>query len=126
MGRTYIAIDRQRGTEAFRSLDSAAEKMKSGASVLLFAEGTRTSDGKLQPFKRGAFYLAVKARIPIIPLTINGSYKILPKKKFKIVPGKITLLIDKPIAINQNGGKEAEIQLMADVYNVISKNYIDQ
>jgi 1-acyl-sn-glycerol-3-phosphate acyltransferase len=125
-GKTYIAIDRARGTNAARSLDEAAMKFKSGASILLFGEGTRTKDGKLQPFKRGAFNLAVKAGIPVIPLTINGSYKILPKKKFRIYPGDITLVIEKPIPVKEGGGKEEEMILMEEVYKVISKNYIDQ
>lgn len=124
--KTYIAIDRARGTEAARSLDEAAMKFKTGASVLLFGEGTRTKDGKLQPFKRGAFNLAVKAGIPVIPLTINGSFKILPKKKIRIVPGDITLVIEKPIPVKAGGGKEEEMRLMEEVYKVISKNYIDQ
>jgi 1-acyl-sn-glycerol-3-phosphate acyltransferase len=125
-GKTYIAIDRAKGTEAARSLDEAAMKFKSGASVLLFGEGTRTKDGKLQPFKRGAFNLAVKAGIPIIPLTINGSFKILPKNKLRINSGEISLVIGKPIPVKEGGGKEEEMRLMEEVYNVISKNYIDQ
>jgi 1-acyl-sn-glycerol-3-phosphate acyltransferase len=125
-GKTYIPIDRAKGTNAARSLEEAAMKFKSGASVLLYGEGTRTKDGKLQPFKRGAFNLAVKAGIPVIPLTINGSYKILPKKKFRIVPGEISLTIEKPIPVKENGGKEEELRLMDEVHNVISNNYIDQ
>jgi 1-acyl-sn-glycerol-3-phosphate acyltransferase len=92
----------------------------------LFGEGTRTKDGKLQPFKRGAFNLAVKAGIPVIPLTINGSFKILPKKKIRINPGEITLVIEKPIPVKEGGGKEEEMRLMEEVTKVISKNYIDQ
>lgn len=125
-GKTYIAIDRQKGTEAARSLDEAAEKIRTGASVLLFAEGTRTLDGKLQPFKRGAFNLAVKAGVSVIPLTINGSYKILPKKKYRLVPGTVTLVIGKPIEVNKGGGKEEELNLMSEVHKIISKHYINQ
>lgn len=125
-GKTYIAIDRQKGTEAARSLEEAAEKIRTGASVLLFAEGTRTLDGKLQPFKRGAFNLAVKAGVSVIPLTINGSYKILPKKKYRLVPGTVTLVIGKPIEVNKGGGKEEELNLMSEVHKIISKHYIDQ
>jgi 1-acyl-sn-glycerol-3-phosphate acyltransferase len=125
-GKTYVSIDRSRGVDAVRSLEEAAAKIRNGASVLLYAEGTRTKDGKLQPFKRGAFNLAVKAGIPVIPLTINGSYKILPKKKFRILPGNISLIIDKPIPVKESGGKEEEIKLMEAVNTVISKNYIDQ
>lgn len=125
-GKTYIAIDRARGPEAARSLDEAADKIRSGASVLLFAEGTRTKDGKLQPFKRGAFNLAVKSGVPVIPLTINGSFKILPKKKLRIIPGDITLVIDKPIEVLKDGGKQEEMRLMEVVHQAITKHYIEQ
>lgn len=124
--KTYIPIDRASGTDAIKSLEEAAEKIKNGASVLLFAEGTRTKNGKLQPFKRGAFNLAVKSGVPVIPLTINGSYEILPKKKFRIVPGQITLVLGKPIEVKANGGKQEELRLMDEVYKVISSNYVEQ
>ncbi len=124
--KTYIPIARDRSVQASRSLDEAVEKIKNGASVLLFGEGTRTMDGKLQPFKRGAFNLAVKAGVPVIPLTINGSYKAMSKQKLKIVPGIITLTIDKPIEVDIAGGKAEELRLMKDVHRIISNHYIDQ
>jgi 1-acyl-sn-glycerol-3-phosphate acyltransferase len=124
-GSNYIAIDRGRGPEAAESLDRAVEKIRGGKSVLLFAEGTRTKDGKLQPFKRGAFNLAVRAGVPVVPVTINGSYNILPKGTFKVNPGAITLILDKPIEIQKNG-KEEELKLMEAVHKVIEKHYIEQ
>lgn len=124
-GSDYIAIDRGRGADAARSLEHAVEKIRGGKSVLLFAEGTRTKDGKLQPFKRGAFNLAVKAGVPVIPVTINGSFKILPKGTFAMNPGTITLTIDKPIKVRRDG-KDEELKLMEEVHKVIEKTYIDQ
>ncbi len=123
-GRTYIAIDRRKGAQAAKSLKEAAEKIRNGASVLLFAEGTRTRDGKLQPFKRGAFNLAVRAGVPIVPLTINGSYNILPRTTFRVNPGTITLVIDKPMEIPQDG-KEGELTLMENVHRVLEKHYVE-
>lgn len=124
--RVYISIDRGRGQDAIQSLDAAAEKIREGASVLLFAEGTRSPDGKLQSFKRGAFNLAAKAGIPVVPLTINGSYGILPKHSFRLRPGTITLVLDKPIEPPKRNGKETEIELRDKVQRVISGHYIDQ
>lgn len=123
LGKTYIAVDRGRGTEAVKSLEQAVQKIRSGASVLLFAEGTRTRDGKLQPFKRGAFNLAVRAGVPVVPLTINGSYIILPRESYRANPGTITLIIDKPIELRQDG-KEEEMKLMERVHTVLEKHYI--
>ena len=123
---SYIGIDRGRGSNAVRSLEEAVEKIRRGASVLMYAEGTRTLDGKLQPFKRGAFNLALKAGIPVVPLTVNGSFTILPKHSFSVRPGTVELVLDAPIAVPGGGGKEAELQLMQDVHAAIARHYIDQ
>jgi len=122
---SYIAIDRSRGSDAVRSLEAAAEKIRSGASVLLYAEGTRTLDGRLQTFKRGAFNLAVKAGVPVVPLTINGSYRLLPKKSFSIRRGTIELVLESPIEIS-GSGREEEMRLMEMVRGKIEKHYVDQ
>lgn len=124
-GSDYIAIDRGRGTEAAKSLEEAVEKIRGGKSVLLFAEGTRTKDGKLQPFKRGAFHLAVRAGVPVVPVTINGSYNILRKGTFTVNPGRITLVIDKPITVEQDG-KDEELRLMNNVRSAIEQQYVEQ
>ena len=122
----YIRIDRSKARGAVRSLEEAAEKMRHGASVLLFAEGTRTLTGKLQEFKRGAFSLALKAAVPIIPVTINGSFKILPKNKFRINPGTVELIVHPPIPVTVQGGKYNELQLMEQVRTAIASTYTDQ
>jgi 1-acyl-sn-glycerol-3-phosphate acyltransferase len=122
---SYIGIDRSRGGDAMRSLEEAAEKIRTGASVLLYAEGTRTLDGKLQPFKRGAFNIAVKAGVPVVPLTINGSFKLLPKRSMIVHPGEVELVLDAPIEI-KGSGKEEEMRLMAEVHAAIEKHYVDQ
>ena len=66
-------------------------------SVVVFPEGTRSSDGHIKKFKRGAFQLAVDLNMPVVPMTINGSYNILPKSSFFVHPGKLTLQIHEPI-----------------------------
>ena len=122
---SYIGIDRRKGSDAVRSLEEAAEKIRNGASVLLYAEGTRTLDGKLQPFKRGAFNLAVKAGVPVVPLIVNGSFHILRKRSVVIRPGRITLTLERPITIN-GSGKEMEMKLLEDVHAAMARHYIDQ
>jgi 1-acyl-sn-glycerol-3-phosphate acyltransferase len=119
----HIMVDRKKGSEALKSLDRAAHAIAKGGQVLLFAEGTRTRDGKLQPFKRGAFSLAVKSGVPILPVAINGSYRILPKGSFDIRPAHITAVFGSPIETTGRKTREDEIQLMNEVYDVISKNY---
>jgi 1-acyl-sn-glycerol-3-phosphate acyltransferase len=108
-----------------RSLEAAARKIATGASVLLYAEGTRTPDGRLQPFKRGAFNLAVKAGVPVVPLTVNGSFNILPKSSFAIRPGNVELVLETPIPI-KGKGKDEEKRLMDLVRAAMDRHYINQ
>ena len=119
----YISIDRARAKDAMGSLDRAAEKIKSGASVLLFAEGTRTKDGNLQPFKRGAFALAAKSGVPIVPLTINNSYNVLPKGSLRVRRAEVSLVLDDPIATTGISDRDGERKLQEAVRSVIEKNF---
>jgi 1-acyl-sn-glycerol-3-phosphate acyltransferase len=119
----HIIVDRKKGTEAMKSLDRAAAAIGEGGQVLLFAEGTRTRDGKLQPFKRGAFSLAAKSGVPILPVAINGSFQIMPKGSFDIRPAQITAVFGSLIDTKGRTTREEEIKLMNDVYVVVSKNY---
>lgn len=122
---SYIAVDRRSGAEAMRSLEEAARKISTGASVLLYAEGTRTRDGRLQPFKRGAFNLAVKAGVPVVPLVINGTLSMLPKSSFAIRPGNAEIVLETPIPITGTG-KDEEKRLMELVRTAMDKHYINQ
>jgi 1-acyl-sn-glycerol-3-phosphate acyltransferase len=122
----YIGIDRRKGSEARRNLEEAAEKIRNGASVLLYAEGTRTLDGKLQSFKRGAFNLALRAGVPVIPLTVNGSFHLFPKRSLSVRPGTVTLVLGAPIEVNAADGKEAELELMEKARAAIAQHYVDQ
>ncbi|MBU2446049.1 MAG: 1-acyl-sn-glycerol-3-phosphate acyltransferase [Bacteroidetes bacterium] len=119
----YILIDRQNPSKAMQSLNQAIEKIKLGVSVLLFAEGTRSKDGSIQSFKRGAFTLATRSGKKIVPVTIKGTYEILPKKKFNLRSGKVKLIIDKPIEHDGNTDKISEVSLMNEVRDIIVKNY---
>jgi 1-acyl-sn-glycerol-3-phosphate acyltransferase len=123
---SYIGIDRRNKAGAMKSIEEAAEKIRRGASVLLYAEGTRTLDGKLQPFKRGAFNLAVKSGVPIVPLTINGTFTILPKRSVSVSPGPVELILDSPIPVNPDGGKEEELRVMDLVHQAIARYYREQ
>ncbi len=119
----HIVVDRARGAKAMKSIDRAAEAIKTGGSVILFAEGTRTRDGKLLPFKRGAFTLAARSGVPIVPITINGSFKILPKASLDIRPSPIELLMDKPIDTSHITSRDEELALMKRVRGIIELNY---
>ncbi len=121
-GKTYISIDRAHGQTAMEGLEEAVKKMRSGASVLMFAEGTRSPDGGLQPFKRGAFHMAVSAGVPVVPTAIVGSYDILPKDSFRLRRGNVRIILSDPIEPPAPNGKETEIQFRDQVRSIISRN----
>jgi 1-acyl-sn-glycerol-3-phosphate acyltransferase len=120
----YISVDRKNPESGFRSIEDAKELMKKNVSVLLFAEGTRSKTGEIQPFKRGAFYLAARTGFPIVPVTISGASKILPKGSFKIKSGELKIHFDKPVFTKINPNKKEELELMEQVRNTIISNYI--
>lgn len=118
----YISIDRNNRQSAFESLKVAAAKIKSGVSVLIFPEGTRSLDGRIRPFKKGGFVLAVDSGIPIVPVVITGTRTIMPKGRFRIYPGLVSMEIYKPIdtSIYTRRTKES---LMENVRRVICENF---
>ncbi|AAR36507.1 1-acyl-sn-glycerol-3-phosphate acyltransferase [Geobacter sulfurreducens] len=100
----YIPVDRSDGRKALRSLDAAAKRIRAGASVIVFPEGTRTADGSLLPFKKGGFVLAERAGVPIIPFTINGSMQVNPRNTVKLVRGaRIAVRFGTPIPTSGAG-----------------------
>ena len=98
LGRTgAISLDRSNPTKAVNALKGASSKLKGGWSVLIYPEGTRSADPNLQPFKKGAFMLAVQSGIPILPVTCNGAFHVLPRKTILFIPGHIKVKIGDPI-----------------------------
>jgi 1-acyl-sn-glycerol-3-phosphate acyltransferase len=121
-GAGYIEIDRQNHEKALQSLDLAALRIRQGKSVMTFPEGTRSRDGEIKAFKQGTFYLAIQSGVPIVPISIIGSGDIMPKRSLKVKPGKIKLVIDKPIAVKGYSLEDRQ-ELINRVRQVIIKNY---
>lgn len=122
----FIMIDRSNPRDAIASIERAVKSIREGHSVILFPEGTRTRDGKMQPFKRGAFLLAVKAGVPVVPVTINNTFGILPKGSLKVKPTDISVILGKPILTEGLNGKSSELELMEQVHNAVENNYTNQ
>lgn len=97
----HIFIDRSSTAEAINSINAAKQKIKGGTSVVFFPEGTRSKDGSMLPFKKGAFRLAYDLDLPILPITINGSDKVLPTNTANLFPGKIEIIIHPAIDIHK-------------------------
>ncbi len=120
----YVMIDRSNVDKALKSIDEAKKLMKEkNVSILVFAEGTRSKTGEIQEFKRGAFRMASAVGYPIIPVTISGSNKIMPKGTFKLKSGIIKVHYDKPISTENIKTRQDEINLMNQVREVVLKNY---
>ncbi len=96
-GAGYISIDRSDRKSAFESLDRAANTIRNGASVLIFPEGTRSRDGRIGPFKKGGFVLAIDSEAPIVPVILHGTRAIMPKGRLTITPQDVLLEICPPI-----------------------------
>ena len=97
-GAGYVKIDRFNRESAFKSIDQVAAKMKNGVSVMIFPEGTRSEDGNIKPFKKGGFVMAVDSGVSIVPVILGGTRSIMAKGSWRIIPGSVTLSIEKPIA----------------------------
>ncbi len=119
-----IEIDRGNRVNAIKGLDKAVQKIRKGESVATFPEGSRSEDGKIKPFKKGIFYLAIKSGAPIIPISIKGSGYIMPKKSLSVHPGKITMIIGEPVEV-KSYSIESRDELITEVRNAIAGNYYD-
>ncbi|MDI6846420.1 MAG: lysophospholipid acyltransferase family protein, partial [Candidatus Saccharicenans sp.] len=94
----FVPVDRKRASGGKRSIDEAARMIKErGYSFLIFPEGTRSRTGELQPFKRGGFFLALAAQAPIIPVTIKGTFELMPKGRIFPRRGLIKVIFHPPV-----------------------------
>ena len=92
-----IFIDRSNTTSAIESINKGFDRLPKGVSVMVFAEGTRSPDGQIHEFKKGGFITAVARKLPILPVTVNGSRRVMHKGSFTLKPGKIQVVIGDPI-----------------------------
>jgi 1-acyl-sn-glycerol-3-phosphate acyltransferase len=93
----FVAIDRENVKEALSGINLAIQRAQTGLSFLAFPEGTRSRDGRLQPFKQGVFRMAIQAGIPLVPVACAGAHRILARDKFGIKPGQMVVRFCPPI-----------------------------
>ncbi len=113
-GAGYISIERKDRRKAIMSLRKAAERIRSGVSVMIFPEGTRSPDGNIGEFKKGGFVLAFDAGVPITPIVLNGTWSIMSKDSFRIKPGNVTLSVLPAVNV-ADYGKADKLKLIEDV-----------
>jgi len=95
----HIFIDRTDHDSAIKTLGVAKEKIANGTSIVFFPEGSRSCDGSIKDFKKGAFKMALDLDLPILPVTIIGTKEILPNKTLDLFPGKVLMRIHEPISV---------------------------
>ena len=93
----HFPIDRRNARKTVASLRRVIEGVRNGRSLAVFPEGTRTPDGRLQAFQSGVFKIAVKAGVPIVPVTIRGTFELLPKTTLAPRPGRVDVMLGEPI-----------------------------
>jgi len=97
----FIPVDRFDRDSAIISMEKATEAIRAGQSFLIYPEGTRSNDGRLQELKKGTAVMAIKAGVPIVPIACSGAHRVMEKRKLKIKPGNILVEFLAPIDASQ-------------------------
>jgi len=116
-----IYIDRSKGVGDDRALKVVRNVITRGRSIVIYPEGTRSKDGKLLPFKRGAFVMALQTGAPILPVTILNSASLMPKGQLKIAPGVVRIYVDLPVS-TKDKTMEDRHELSDHVRALVAKN----
>ena len=102
----HIYVDKSSPAAIRRTMQEARQRLQGGISVVVFPEGSRERAGRLTPFKRGAYMLATELGLPVVPITIDGAYAVMPRDAKLPRPGHIRLTIHKPIFADENGNHD--------------------
>ena len=117
-----IPIDQGDARTSLRSLNRASESLRKGMPLVIFPEGGRSRDGRLQDFMGGAFYMAIKAQAPVVPIVLVGTYELLPMNSFDLHPGRVDMIIGEPISTKGMAPREMD-KLAARVREVMADMY---
>ncbi len=113
-----IIIDRSDPARAYESLKRAKEKVVDGTSIVILPEGTRSQSGEVHPFKKGAFLTAMDLGLPVLPITIDDTRKILRPGTLNLFPGRAKMLIHKPVE-SRNYSSEKLEEFIRDVEDIV-------
>jgi 1-acyl-sn-glycerol-3-phosphate acyltransferase len=102
----HVPVDRSNRAHAVASLRRAGATVRAGTSLVVFPEGTRSRDGRIQPFKKGPFVVATEAGVPVIPVAISGSGRITPSKVIAVHPGRIRVAAGDPVDPARFAGRD--------------------
>lgn len=110
----FVPIDRHNREAAVATVREAEETVRRGLHMVVFPEGTRSRDGVLLPFKKGPFYLALETGVPIVPVTILGTEKLLPKGAKLARPGEATIVFHPPIDPKEHPDRDELMKVVRD------------
>src|ERR1700746_3062326 len=113
---SLVPVDRGNRDAGIEAVRAAKAVVNQGLNMIIYVEGKRSFDGKLLPFKKGPFYLAMECGVPVIPITIVGTHYAMPKARFAIKPAKVQVIFHPPIDPKDFGNREC---LMEKVRSVI-------
>jgi len=114
---SFVPVDRGNRDSGITALRDALKAIEQGLNMTIYVEAHRSFDGKLLPFKKGPFYLAEECKVPVVPITISGTEAVMPKARFAIRPGMVTVQFHDPIEPADFGERD---RLMAKVRAAIN------
>ncbi len=114
---SLVPVDRTNRDAGISAVRDAVRALEQGLNMTIYVEGKRSFDGRLLPFKKGPFYLAEECKVPIVPVTISGTEAVMPKSRFAIRPGTVTVQFHQPIEPSDFGTRDC---LMAKVRSAIN------
>jgi 1-acyl-sn-glycerol-3-phosphate acyltransferase len=97
----FVPVDRPNREAAMASVEKALEHLRAGISFLIFPEGTRSPDGRLRPFKKGTFVMAIRARVPVVPISVVNSHNVMRKGELRMRPGEVLVRFHPPVDASQ-------------------------
>ena len=112
-----VPVDRGNRDAGIAAVRAAADVIRQGINMTIYVEGKRSFDGKLLPFKKGPFYLAVECGVPVVPVTIVGTHEIMPKARFRIAPGTAKIIFHDPIEPTAFGSRECLMEKVRSAIN---------
>jgi 1-acyl-sn-glycerol-3-phosphate acyltransferase len=108
-----VPVDRSDREAAIESVQAAIKVLRQGLHMVIYPEGTRSADGRLLPFKKGPFHLAMESGIPVVPVTLLGTYECWPKERFALKPGMATAVFHSPLDPADHADRDALMNAVA-------------
>jgi 1-acyl-sn-glycerol-3-phosphate acyltransferase len=116
---SFVPVDRRDPEAAAASVGTAVENLRCGVSLLVYPEGTRSPDGRLRPFKKGSFVMAIQARVPVVPISIIGTQNVMRKGDLFMRPGDVTIRFGPPVDASSYA-MEQRMALLGRVHDLVA------